>query len=100
MKVEIIFLRHGRSRADDEGRHEGRYDSPLTDTGREQVRRRGMDFKSEGITFDKIIASSLSRALETAHILGSILDSKVEKDDDWMEIDNGQLAGRTFEEAK
>ena len=27
-------MRHGRSRADDEMVHEGRYDSPLTDIGR------------------------------------------------------------------
>ena len=27
-------MRHGRSRADDELVHEGRYDSPLTDVGR------------------------------------------------------------------
>ena len=33
-------MRHGRSRADDELVHEGRYDSPLTDVGRTLGARR------------------------------------------------------------
>jgi 2,3-bisphosphoglycerate-dependent phosphoglycerate mutase len=35
--ITIFFLRHGRSSGDDEGVHEGRYDSALTETGREQA---------------------------------------------------------------
>ena len=31
--IDITLMRHGRSRADDEMVHEGRYDSPLTDVG-------------------------------------------------------------------
>ena len=38
--MDIIFLRHGRSKADDERKHEGRYDSPLTEVGKEQAKRR------------------------------------------------------------
>ena len=33
MDYKFIFLRHGRSLADDEGKHEGLYDSPLTEIG-------------------------------------------------------------------
>jgi 2,3-bisphosphoglycerate-dependent phosphoglycerate mutase len=29
-RISVTFLRHGRSRADDEKVHEGHYDSPLT----------------------------------------------------------------------
>jgi len=39
-KIFITFMRHGRSRADDENVHEGRYDSPLTEIGRAQIRQR------------------------------------------------------------
>ena len=39
--MQITLMRHGRSRADDEMVHEGRYDAPLTDIGRAQVRLRG-----------------------------------------------------------
>ncbi len=38
--LSITFLRHGRSRADDENVIEGRYDSPLTETGQAQARAR------------------------------------------------------------
>ena len=35
--LHLTLLRHGRSRADDENVHEGRYDSPLTAVGRAQA---------------------------------------------------------------
>ncbi|WP_412027616.1 phosphoglycerate mutase family protein [Deinococcus yunweiensis] len=34
----MTILRHGRSRADDENVHEGRYDSPLNAEGQAQAR--------------------------------------------------------------
>jgi 2,3-bisphosphoglycerate-dependent phosphoglycerate mutase len=36
---QFAFLRHGRSRADDEERFESRYDSPLTEIGKQQAHR-------------------------------------------------------------
>ena len=90
-------MRHGRSRADDEMVHEGRYDSPLTDVGRAQVRSRAEQWKQSGITFDLIVASTLVRAAESARIVGEALDVPIEYDPDWMERDNGPLAGLPFE---
>ena len=98
--IEITFMRHGRSRADDENVIEGRYDSPLTEIGREQAQARAEELKAKGLAFDVIIASSLVRAAETAEIIGGILGVKVETDADWMEIDNGPLAGLSHEEAR
>jgi 2,3-bisphosphoglycerate-dependent phosphoglycerate mutase len=92
-EIYITFLRHGRSRADDEEVHEGRYDSPLTDVGRNQVQARAQEFLSRDFHFDKIISSTLQRAHETATILGQSLSVPVETDPDWMEMDNGPLAG-------
>jgi len=97
--IELTLMRHGRSRADDENVHEGRYDSPLTEVGREQVTRRAEHWLAEGVSFDAIIASTLQRAHETARIIGRILGASVETDPDWMEFNNGPLAGLTFEEA-
>lgn len=98
--MEIYFLRHGRSKADDEKRFEGRYDSPLTDVGRKQANRRAINWKNENLKFHKIITSPLKRALETAQIIGDVLECEVEEDNDWMEMNNGQLAGLTYEEAQ
>lgn len=98
--IHLTLLRHGRSRADDEGVHEGRYDSPLTEVGRGQVRKRVEDFLQRGFQFDTIIASPLQRANETAQIIGSALGVAVENDEEWMESDNGPLAGLPFDVAE
>ena len=92
-------MRHGRSRADDEMVHEGRYDSPLTEVGRLQVRTRAEEWKRSDVTFDVIIASTMARALESAQIVGKVLDVPVEYDSDWEERDNGPLAGLPFDVA-
>ena len=99
-KIHITFMRHGRSRADDEEVHEGRYDSPLTDVGRAQVQRRAQEWLENQVTFDCIIASTLQRALESAKIVGSLLNAPVEADPDWMEMDNGPLAGIRWDVAR
>ena len=99
-KILITLLRHGRSQADDEGVHEGRYDSPLTEVGHIQVHRRAQDFVQRGFQFDLIIASTLQRANETARIIGSTLGTRVEDNPDWMEWDNGPLAGLPFDVAE
>ena len=98
--IDITLLRHGRSRADDERVHEGRYDSPLTAVGRAQVRSRAEEWKRIGVTFDLIFASTLVRAAESAQIVGETLDIPVEYDPDWMELDNGPLAGLPFDEGR
>lgn len=95
----LVLLRHGRSRADDERVHEGRYDSPLTEVGREQARRLGEHWREEGVHFDRIVSSSLWRARETAEIVASSIGGDVEVSDLWMEHDNGPLAGLREEEA-
>ena len=98
--IEITFMRHGRSRADDENVIEGRYDAPLTDVGRKQSELRAEEFRAREIKFDLIIASPLKRAWKTARIVGRFLDVSVEADEDWMEKDNGPLAGMPHEVAR
>ena len=93
-------MRHGRSRADDEMVHEGRYDSPLTDVGRTQVTARAEQWKQCGVGFDLIVASTLVRAAESARIVGEALGVPIEYDPNWMERDNGPLAGLPFDVAK
>ena len=97
--IQITLMRHGRSRADDEMVHEGRYDSPLTDVGRAQVKLRAEQWKQSGVTYDLIVASTLVRASESARIVGEVLDIPIEYDPDWMERDNGPLAGLPFDVA-
>jgi 2,3-bisphosphoglycerate-dependent phosphoglycerate mutase len=99
-ELYITFMRHGRSRADDEQVHEGRYDSPLTDVGREQVHRRAQQWLDAGVKVDQIVASTLARARESAEIVGCVLGAPVELDPDWMEMNNGLLAGLPYDVAR
>ena len=98
--IEITFMRHGRSRADDENVIEGRYDAPLTDVGRKQAEVRAEELSSREVRFDLIIASPLRRAWETAQISGRSLDVCVEADEDWMEKDIGPLSGMSYQVAR
>ncbi len=97
--IRVTFLRHGRSQADDEGVHEGRYDSQLTGIGRAQAKNRARDFRARGCAFDLIISSPMWRARSTAEIMGQALNVPIEVDEDWMERDNGPLAGMKYEVA-
>jgi 2,3-bisphosphoglycerate-dependent phosphoglycerate mutase len=105
--IEITFLRHGRSLADDEEKFEGRYDSPLTVVGQAQARARGEGWRQAGVRFDRVICSTLQRARATAEIVAACLRESegagslpVEPDPDWMEMDNGPLAGLTIAEGE
>ncbi len=98
-RLFITLMRHARSRADDEGVHEGRYDSPLTDVGRDRVRQRAQALQASGFMVDTIVASPLVRAHESARIISDAIGAPVVLDPDWMESDTGPLAGLTFAEA-
>jgi len=95
-RISITFMRHGRSRADDEKVHEGHTDSPLTEAGRARPRARTKDLAARGAHFDRIVASTFQRAQETAAIVGSALSVSVDADPDWQEMNSGLLAGLPF----
>jgi broad specificity phosphatase PhoE len=50
--------------------------------------------------FDSIVSSPLSRAKETAEIIGAALDVNVEYEPIWMERDNGEFSGLTAHEVR
>jgi len=58
----ITFLRHGESVGNLENRLQGLSDFPLSETGRAQARMLADRWKTEGVTFDTVISSPLSRA--------------------------------------
>jgi 2,3-bisphosphoglycerate-dependent phosphoglycerate mutase len=95
----IVFLRHGESVGNAEDRFQGQADFPLTEDGRDQASALARRWLAEEETFDQAIASPLLRARETAEIVCSALKVPLEFDPDWMEINNGLLAGLSGEEA-
>lgn len=80
--VHVTLVRHGRSRADDEEVHEGRYDSPLTAIEQAQARARAAHFLHTGQRFDRVISSPLQRATSTAQITADTLEVPLELDRD------------------
>lgn len=95
----ITLLRHGESIGNAEGYYQGQYDFPLTDLGREQVRRLVARFLKEGAQFDQIIASPLIRAKETAEAVAAALDVPIQFEPLWKERNNGVLGGLKHEVA-
>lgn len=96
--IKITFVRHGRSEADDLEVHEGRFDSELTEIGRQQAKARAKEWKDKGRHYDLILSSSLKRAKACADIFSSTLGTTIEIREGLMERDNGPLAGLTFSE--
>lgn len=96
----FVFLRHGESVGNVESRWQGQSDYPLTKTGRAQAQALAGRWKEEGAKFDLAISSPLIRAKETAEIIASVLDIKVEADPIWMERNVGVMTGLTSDEIR
>ena len=65
---QIYLIRHGETEWSRTGRHTGRTDIPLTETGREQAEFLKPIF--EDVKFANILSSPLQRALGTARLAG------------------------------
>jgi len=96
----FTLLRHGESVGNAQSRWQGQSDYLLTDRGRAQARALAERWKSEEVKFDLAIASPLVRARETAEIIASELNVKVELDPIWMERDIGEMEGLTIDEVR
>ena len=67
--TRMIFVRHGESTGNLDGRFYGNFNGPLTDRGREQARLAAEFLKDTHI--DAAYASDLSRAYETGEIIAA-----------------------------
>jgi broad specificity phosphatase PhoE len=92
----FFFVRHGESEANAAHRFSGRTDSPLTERGRKQAEV--VAAALDAVPFDRIVATPLSRSLDTALVIGRRRKMPVDVVDDLIEIDVGDRAGATFDE--
>lgn len=90
MADDVWLVRHGETEWARLGRHTGRTDIPLTDTGRAQARALGR--RLAGHRFALVLTSPLSRAAETTAIAG--FGDVAIADPDLREWDYGDLEGR------
>lgn len=96
----FTLLRHGESVGNAQSRWQGQSDYPLTERGRAQAHALAERWKAEAVKFDLVIASPLVRAKETAEIIASALNVKVELDPIWLERDIGEMEGLTADEVR
>jgi broad specificity phosphatase PhoE len=93
---EVVLVRHGETEWTLSGRHTGRTDIPLTERGREQAKRIGRVLRDR--RFALVLASPLSRALETCRLAG--LGEHAELTDDLLEWDYGDYEGRRTDDIR
>ena len=91
----LSIVRHGQTIYNASGLVQGRIDIPLTDLGKQQAKELGKQLKERGEHYDFIMASSLSRAYESAKIIAHELefDKEVIIDSDFVERDFHHLDG-------
>lgn len=89
--IEIALIRHGPTEWNAEKRLQGRADKPLSAEGRAEVARWSLPERLRGFAW---VSSPLSRARETARLLG--LDATIEPS--LIEMNWGRWEGRTREE--
>ncbi len=101
MTLRLIFVRHGLSSFNTEGRIQGRNDlSTLTKEGQLQAEAAGKTISS--IPIDAIYSSPLQRASETTKIIIEQLnkDYQAHYTDELLEVDLGPWSGLTKNEIK
>lgn len=103
MTTELYLIRHGEAVANVEPIIGGlRGDAGLTDRGREQARLLEGRLRAEGLgaglRADRLYASTLPRALETAEYVSRALDLPVQREDELHELRPGEADGMDVDE--
>ncbi len=96
MTTRFVVLRHGETFWNLEARIQGHEDSDLTPAGIAQARALAERMRVE--QFDRLIASDLGRALETARHIGKATGHEVERDARIRERCFGACQGLTYGE--
>lgn len=94
----FYFVRHGESEGNAARIFTGRSDSPLTARGREQAVT--VADALADVPFDRIVATPLSRSLDTALVIARRRRMPVEVERDLIEIDVGSRTGVPFDEVR
>ncbi|MDQ3122593.1 MAG: histidine phosphatase family protein [Actinomycetota bacterium] len=87
---EVVLVRHAETEWSLSGRHTGRTDVPLTESGRERAIALGLELGKR--RFELVLTSPLERAVETCRLAG--FGERAAPRDELMEWDYGAYVGR------
>ncbi|MBI9077039.1 MAG: histidine phosphatase family protein [Desulfatibacillum sp.] len=96
--TRFVLIRHAQTKWNVLKLMQGREDSPLTRKGKDEARVWGKALKSQAI--DRIVASPLNRAVETALLINETLGLPLSQETGFMEQSWGRWEGMTLEEIK
>jgi probable phosphoglycerate mutase len=88
----FYFLRHGETHFNRERRTQGQFDAKLNHRGRVQAQRAAEALRGEPI--ERIVASPLSRAHDTARAVAAVLGLEIATDPGLMECHLGDHQGQ------
>lgn len=94
----LYLVRHGETSYNAEKRLQGQLDVPLNEKGVRQAEALGVWLKNRGMKFDALYTSRLSRAYETARMIGDTLGLEPAVIGGVEEIYFGCFQGHTFDE--
>ena len=98
----FYLVRHGQTDWNRERRLQGRTDIPLNETGIRQISELADRLVQEGIVFDRMIASPLARARQSAEIIAGKTGFRdpIILDENFMERSYGLLEGELYDPAR
>lgn len=92
----IYVVRHGNTKLNEEGLLRGRTDASIDEKGDRQMDRASDWLRDKGIRL--VVSSPVERAMSSAEIVSSKLDTPLEVDDRLASLDIGSLAGQESDE--
>ena len=96
--TRIIFVRHGQTLWNMEGRVMGQLDSPLSPLG--ELQAQAIAERLAQVSFEYLYSSDLGRALQTARIVAARTGHEIRVDQDLRERHLGVFQGITGEEKR
>ena len=98
--MKLIFIRHGQTDWNVQGKIQGSYDSELNDTGIKQAVELSEVLLKLNYKFSRIYTSPQKRALKTAKILSKYSNIEYIPIDDLREINMGEWEGLSWKEVE
>ncbi|MEW9671993.1 histidine phosphatase family protein [Ammoniphilus sp. 3BR4] len=94
--MKWIWIRHGETEPNAQRKYLGHLDAPLNDRGKRQAQKTAS--RLSNLAIHRIYSSDLARCMETARLLGQMLNLVPNAIPSLRELDFGEWDGRTYEQ--